>query len=47
MRIVEAVIGSGVAVPPIVNLSLGMDSLPLLLDTEDGSFPITIYLSDK
>ena len=47
MQMVEAVIGSGVAVPLIVSLSRGTDSLDLLLGMEDGIFPITMYLSVK
>ena len=45
MRIEEAVMGSGVTVLPVVNLSLGIDGLSLLLGKVVGSLPITIYLS--
>ena len=47
MRIVEAVMGNGVAAPVMVSLSAGTDCLVLLAGMEDGILPMMIYLSVK
>ena len=47
MRIVEAVMGNGVAAPAAVSLSAGTDCLVLLEGMEDVILPIMVYLSVK